>query len=482
MSDVKVTFDPLVQTRGKGRIEPRWLAYHFVNYVKLEKNSRATPAEELVWKAPAEYPDELSDDIVRNLPAGRVQPVFVRVTIPRGCAPGIYRGRGYVESAEGRSSFDIALRVTKTELPLQPRLKFVYWFSWEAPCKQFGVEQFSEDGWRVLSRLGELMRSYHQNVVVVPWWGDFIQVWRTADGSLLYDFRNFDRFIHTFQMERVDRLFCLSHLGARSTGEWLCPTMRSHMHRVRHLLNGEEEWVDIVSLLPEIERHVHAMGLSERFCVHVADEPIPENVESYRQLARRVKEAAPTLRRIDAIHVPDLRGALEVWVPQLNYFEKWLDQYRAAQQEGNELWFYVAWVPQGKYPNRMIDSFAIKPRVLHWLNAIYDTSGYLHWALNHWHIPLSSLESPGDQFICWASQRFIANSSLRYEAEREGLEDCELMFLLRERLVSRGLSREAAQAQVEAIARKAVHSPQDYTRSYEELESVREELIAALGG
>ena len=84
----------------------------------------------------------------------------------------------------------------------------------------------------------------------------------------------------------------------------------------------------------------------------------------------------------------------------------------APVRVGNELWFYIAWVPQGRYPNRMIDSQAIKSRVLHWLNATYDTTGYLHWALNHWQIPLSSLESPGDQYICWPSRRFIANSSL----------------------------------------------------------------------
>ena len=125
----------------------------------------------------------------------------------------------------------------------------------------------------------------------------------------------------------------------------------------------------------------------------------------------------------------------------------------------------------------MIDSHAIKSRVLHWLNALYDTSGYLHWALNHWQIPLTSLESPGDQYICWPSRRYIANSSLRYEAEREGLEDCELMFMLRDALQKSGLSRVQAQKQMEEIARRAVRNIQDYTRSWHELEAVRQELL-----
>ena len=69
---------------------------------------------------------------------------------------------------------------------------------------------------------------------------------------------------------------------------------------------------------------------------------------------------------------------------------------------------------------------------------LFPARAYLHGALNPWQIPLSSLGSPGDQYICWPSRRFIANSSLRYAAEREGLEDCELMFMLRTVLEKRG--------------------------------------------
>lgn len=474
----RVRFDDLVHENGADRIESGWLAAHFVNYVDIELNSRATPPEELLWPAPAPYPDELSDDRSRDLPADLLQPIYIRVTAPREAAPGAYRGRGRVESAAGVRPFEFSVTVAPLALPERPQLQFVYWFSWGGPCREFGVEQYSEDGWRVLSRLGELMTAHHQNVVVVPW--SLVRSWRDDEGALRHDFADFDRFVRTFQAAGVDRLFCVSHIGSRTTGEWLCPTMDSHRHRVRSMTTGEEERIDVIELLPALERHIDRLGLLDSFSIHVADEPIPVNLESYRELSERVRQAAPRLRRIDAVHVPDLVGALEIWVPQLNYLERWLDEYRAAQQAGNEIWFYVAWVPQGKYPNRMIDSHAIKSRVLHWMNALYDTTGYLHWALNHWHHPLTSLQSPGDQYICWPSRHFVANSSLRYEAEREGLEDCELMFMLRDALVEGGLTREQAQAEMESVGRRAVREFQDYTRSWEELEQVRLEMMRRL--
>ena len=88
---------------------------------------------------------------------------------PRGAKAGAYRGRGRLECAEGQTAFDFTVRVAPAQLAEQVRLKFVYWFSWDDPSKQFQVERHSEDGWRVLSRLGEPMRVHHQNVVVVPW-------------------------------------------------------------------------------------------------------------------------------------------------------------------------------------------------------------------------------------------------------------------------------------------------------------------------
>lgn len=477
---VRVTFSPLKREDGQATVPVRWLAYHFVNYVRLDKNSRGTPAGELVWKAPADYPDELSDDLTRDLPPDTLQPVYVRVTAPRGTIPGVYLGRGRVECLEGTREFTFRVRVSPMALPDRFRLKFGYWFSWTNPCKEFGVDRFSADGWRVLARLGQLMHAYHQNVVVVPW--SLIHTWRKVDGGLTHDFRDFDRFVRIFQRQGVDRMFCLSHFGSRATGRWLCPTMTSLKQRVCSLATGQENRVDAIDILPAIQDHLDKLGWTDRFAVHVADEPIPQNLASYRELSARVKQAAPRLRRLDAVHVPDLQGALEIWVPQLNYFEQWLDLYRRAQQNGNEIWFYVAWVPQGKYPNRMIDSSALKPRILHWLNALYDTSGYLHWALNRWHISLMNLQSPGDQYICCPSRRYIANSSLRYESEREGLEDCELMFLLRDKLHERGRTREAAQARLVQSAREAVRTPQDYTHSWSELERVRGKLLDELEG
>ena len=474
LHEVEVSVSP-AQTRP---VDVRGSAA-FVNYVHLDKNSIATPAEELVWPAPGDYPDEISDQPVRDLPANQAQPVYIELNAAHDAVPGKWGMQIMVRSREGNASVGFDYHVSPVTLPQRLRLPFVYWFSWSAPCKEFGVEERSADGWRVLGEIGKQMVAHHERVVVVPW--TLVRTWRGADGKLTHDFRDFDRYLETFQSVGVDQLFCLSHIGGRSTGEWECPTMTSNTHEVRDLATGDPlPRMDCVDLLPALQDHLEKLGLLSKFRLHIADEPIPVNVESYRQLSARAHAAAPKFQRIDAIHVPDLQDSLEDWVPQINYFEQWLPEFRKAQAAGNRVWFYVAWVPQGKYPNRMIDSSAIKPRVLHWLNALYDTDGYLHWALNHWQIPLTSLNSPGDQYITWPSQRFVGNSSLRYEAEREGLEDCELLFMVRDKYLKQGLTKAQAQAKMEAIGREAVQDFQHYTRSWAELERVRGKLLEEL--
>ena len=63
------------------------------------------------------------------------------------------------------------------------------------------------------------------------------------------------------------------------------------------------------------------------------------------------------------------------------------------------------------------------------------------------------------------------------EAQREGLEDCELLLRLRDALERRGLDRAAAEKELWAVARPAVRGVEDYTRSWDDLEAVRRAAI-----
>ena len=475
MTDVSLNPSALVSADGLHVIPAESVSWHPVRYCHIDKNSKATPQEELVRRAPAEYPDELGETGPVALEAGRTQPLYVLLRTPADAAPGSYTGRVYLRTAHGDDPFDIMLRVLPFSLPETPRLHVVVWNNCGQVRDALGVDAGSADAERVLRMLMRTTGAHQQTAWLMSWHG--VPLYQWADGSLKADWRGFDRELETAIELGVGQRICFGHIGGRGPGGWTAPTFVLRDKAAVDRRTGRSRLVRLEQWLPLLQRHLEEKGWLDRSLQHVADEPIDSNVGSWREQSRRVHAAAPKLRRIDAIHVVDLRGDLEVFVPQLNYFNQARDTFLEYQRNGEaEVWFYTAWVPQGRYPNRMIDSAAIKPRVLHWLNYLYDTKGYLHWALNAWQCKLGTF-SPGDEWITWKSATRGLNSSIRYEAMRDGLEDVQYLCLLEEaqRRVAKalGVSPFDAGRRGKEIAHTAVRGCTDYVRSHDEVDAVR---------
>src|SRR5437667_9090368 len=82
---------------------------------------------------------------------------------------------------------------------------------------------------------------------------------------------------------------------------------------------GDTTEVSLDVFLADLQRHLVERGWVKHALLHVADEPIAENVESWRALSRRVHAAAPRLKRIEAIQAPDFGRDLEIWVVELSF-------------------------------------------------------------------------------------------------------------------------------------------------------------------
>jgi hypothetical protein len=189
--------------------------------------------------------------------------------------------------------------------------------------------------------------------------------------------------------------------------------------------------------MPAVRRHVEARGWTDRYIQHLADEPVDANASSYDELLRSVRRCWPGLRLIDA-SASQAIDPLDIWVPVLNSWHRAYDFYCEQKEEGREVWFYTCLGPTGTYANRLIDYPTLKVRLLHWLNAHYGATGYLHWGLNYWDgltSPFADVEPahtpdlvlpPGDCGIVYPGPRGPL-SSIRFEAMRDGIADYELL-------------------------------------------------------
>jgi hypothetical protein len=455
---------------GGNRLPADAVRADFVGYVPLTKNSKATPPEEVARVVPADFPDPLLDDTEVELQPGANQPVLVRVAIPRDAMPGTYRGEVIDRTRQGWGVVPLTVEVLPVTLPEVLPLQVTNWFNPGAIARHHHAEEWSEEHWDLLRAYGTDMRAHGQTMFQTGL--DLVRVWQEADGSFTFDYSDFDRWVRLFLSLGFQRIE-LMHVGGREHGQWEDKTFIAYPRPATDRAAGVGTEVPLETFLAHLERHLDERGWLDRAALHIADEPIPVNVESWRELSRRVHAAASRLKRIDAIHVTELDGDLEVWVPQLNYFADAYAALRAKQQAGvMELWYYTAWVPQGQFPNRLLDYPLLKTRLLPWVAARYGASGFLHWGLNHWDEevdPDKSYFSPGDDFIIYPGTDG-PRSSLRWEAFRDGVEDHALLTLWQER------DPEAAAAALNEV----VPSFTGYPRDPAILLSIRQRALRAL--
>ena len=434
LKGVRIELSALRHADGKASVGGDGLAWNFVGFIPLKKN---TPDAEAIRlrPAPCEVPDPLLEDRALDVPADSTQPAWLTVRVPKDAPPGLYRGEVAVVAGEARVAIPVELAVDPFALPDERHLLVTNWFNLNSIAKAHKVAAWSEDFWPVLERYARNMATHRQNVAYTPW--TLVEVAREADGKLAFDYARFDRYVELFQRAGVAGGIELTHVGHFGPGGWsgkeivltkVGATDRKSGKRVE--LNSEE---GLAPLLADLEKHLAQKGWLEKAMIHVADEPSLHNAESWRKASEFVHKAAPRLRRVDAIEGTDFAGALEVWVPKLSHYERWRDAYEARRGDA-ELWFYICCHPYGNlYPNRFLDYPLSRVRVLHWINFAYDLKGYLHWGLNFWGEspfgPPSDQLPPGDTHAIYPGSNGPLDS-IRWEIQRESIEDFEYLHLL----------------------------------------------------
>ncbi len=126
------------------------------------------------------------------------------------------------------------------------------------------------------------------------------------------------------------------------------------------------------------------------------------------------------------------------------------DRMLAAQEEGDEVWWYVTRRPQEPEITLGMDTESIRHRILFWQQKLYNVDGFLYYLVNDWyglttdHGLNKKHETNGgnDFFDCYGNgvllycgadfDEYGPVSSLRLENVRDGIEDFEYLTMLEE--------------------------------------------------
>lgn len=420
LSGVTATISDMKLRGGVGAVPASAIKLQWVRSIDVTRNTAGVPADELIVRAPASIPDPYWETGSIALAAGRSQPLWIEVHVPRRAASGDYDGTLTVAAGEARVQLAVTLHVSEFEVPEERHLSVINW--WRFPGHH-DVERYSEEYWSLLARFCAFVVEHRQTDINAGF--DLIVETQGPEGAMAHDTRRLERYAETAFATGIRQIH-LHSLGRR-TAHITDPTSRIEGHEGNF------------RKLAALEKVTVRRGWRRRFAVSISDEPFVHHEETYAALVERAHRTAPSVRCVEAVETEFL-GKLDIYVPKLSHLNLWYPRFDEVRRGGAELWFYTCCHPTGRYANRFLDQSLLKVRVLHWINYLYDLDGYLHWGLNQFNgtrpytqegishgLPL------GDRAIAYPGKDGLVGS-LRFSALRDGLEDFEYLWVLEERV------------------------------------------------
>ena len=457
----------------------------FIGYVPVDRPIH-TPPKDFLNRTPGDYPDPLLEQDTIDVLVG-AQPIWVSVPIAADTPAFEWTAAltvtATVHEQRVQERIELRLRVHPVTVG-RARLWVTNWFRMTARHLAIDPALDTPEYWALLRRYAHNMAAHRQNVALISPL-DLATYEVRDDGVLAIDFSRFDRWVEIFREEGVIGRIEGAHIGGR-VGDW-------ESQFVVYIRQPGAQGVTVTSappnspeaerfysqFLPALESHLKEKGWLDVYMQHVADEPIKENIDTYRAAAHLVRKHAPGVRIIEATHTKELTGAIDVWVPQINFLHRDYEYYRQRQAAGDEVWFYTCIYPQGEYANRFIELPLIKTRLLHWINFRYGATGYLHWGWNQWvnTSPFTETTRPhgktylpaGDPWVVYPGSDGPLDS-IRWEAMRDGVADHELLSMLAERDADTAMK----------LARRLIHDFDSYETDVAKFRAVRHELLEAL--
>jgi len=430
----------------------------WVRYIDINRNSPGLPRDELVVKAPNSIPDPFWEETSIGVKANQAQPVWLEIDIPYDAAAGDYDGRLLVNAGTRIFYLPIELHVWNFQMPKQRHLSIINWaFSPLKPFKQ--IKKNTPEYWDFITNLCKLMVRHRQTDIHEGL--GLINRKENDQGGYTWQTELLEKFADTVFDAGIEKIHL--HTVAGKTAYILDPNSRITPNK------------DSYARLAALEKLMQRRNWQGRFLVAISDEPFIHHEETFAEISKRIHEASPSVRIIEACET-DYLGELDIYVPKLNHLNLWYPRFDNLRKEGKEIWFYTCCHPQGRYPNRFLDQSLLKVRVLHWINYLYDLKGYLHWGLTQFfnedyysQEAISKGLPLGDSAIAYPGKEGWL-SSLRYSTQRNGIQDFEYLWVLeneikkiKEKVGDEAFWLDPRQRPLE-LCKRVIWSFYDYTR------------------
>jgi len=446
------------------RISKNNIKCYVVGYVKTKKPGYSV--SHVGW-----WPDPLEEEAKFDIERNKVQPVWVQVYTPQDASAGAYEGNIKIKYEDSEHK-DIPLKVTVWNFALQKEthLKTAFDF-YGGRLKRMYPQKAGESNQDYANRLYSLKVQYYLDMIdhrIMP----------------VFNFEIKDAFF-----VKDINLYLKNGLSAFGIGKY-SGSHGNNWPKDTGELNG------LVEMYRDYAGILKAGGLIDKAYIYTYDEP-KYGDPHVDEVTEMIHKADPDLKNMVCMHslsnpdrYPGWGDDIDIWCVRNAVFNE--NMAKVYMDKGKEIWVYVSG-PAPPYPTLVIDYPARAYRIVPWMCWKYDIKGYLYWCVNFWkddpwqNTMNTNWEQNGNGLLYYPGEDGPV-TSIRLEVTRDGLEDYEYLWSLKqkvEEVKDNGLGE-----QNQALLKKAqgllnidesiVSSMADYARDPEKIYQRRADIANAI--
>ena len=460
LKDVRLSVSDL--RNGKSLIGAENIRLQFVSYVVSDlldttKYGQCGSREDKSKWGEVLVADVLDINDSMTVPAGRKQPVWMTVSVPSDARPGKYSGKLTVTSSNAKArSLNVELTVADHVLP--PARDWAFHLDlWQNPysvARYENVPLWSDAHFEAMRPVMKMLAEAGQKSVTAtimnrPWngqtedaFGSMVTKIRRIDGTWLYDYTIFDRWVEFMFSLGIDKqINCYSMIPWALEFDYYDQATSSNT--TIQATPGSQEYNEYWgSFIADFARHLKSKGWFEKTMIAMDERPM-ESMQEVLSLIRNI-EPGFKISLAGNYHEPinhEITDFSEGFSPKKEFPES----AKAKRKElGLTTTIYTCCAEA--HPNMFVISDPDEAAWLGWFAQAEGYDGYLRWAYNSWTIdPLTDARfrtwPAGDCFVVYPGGR----GSVRFSKLTEGIQDFEKVRILRAQWQKEGNEAKLAQ-------------------------------------
>ena len=446
LKDVRLSVSDL--RNGKSLIGAENIRLQFVSYVVSDlldttKYGQCGSREDKSKWGEVLVADVLDINDSMTVPAGRKQPVWMTVSVPSDARPGKYSGKLTVTSSNAKArSLNVELTVADHVLP--PARDWAFHLDlWQNPysvARYENVPIWSEAHFEAMRPVMKMLADAGQKSVTAtimnrPWngqtedaFGSMVTKIRRVDGTWLYDYTIFDRWVEFMFSLGIDRqINCYSMIPWALEFDYYDQATSSNT--TIQATPGSQEYNEYWgSFIADFARHLKSKGWFEKTMIAMDERPL-ESMQAVLSLIRKI-DPDFKISLAGSYHEPVIYDIVD-FSETFSGKKEFPESVKAKRKElGLTTTFYTCCAEA--HPNLFVISDPDEAVWLGWFAQAENYDGYLRWAYNSWTAdPLTDARfrtwPAGDCFVVYPGGR----ASIHFAKLTEGIQDFEKVRILR---------------------------------------------------